>query len=247
MAESTQKNQPERQLSLASILLWILSAIYTYILLFSPPKQLLPGEPIWLIQPQTLVELINESLNFFFILPISNILGFKATLAPVVHPTIEGLFNFAEAWIFMFLPLLLADKRGRKLPQVLIWILAMFLTNVFLSPYMALRAQNQLEVVEAQPNKGLLARVFGGVGLIIGMLAIIWSIIARPEFGDLGMRIQYFWQNLQENRVTIAFCVDLLLFAIFQAILLGEIEPPNSNKRWLRFIPFWGLAVWLII
>jgi hypothetical protein len=247
MAESIQKNQPEVRLNLASILLWILFITYAYILLFSPPKQLFPGEPVWLIQPQTVVEVLNESINFFFILPILNALGFKATIAPVVHPAIEGLFNFAEAWIFMFLPLLLADRQGRKLPKIFTWVFAMFLTNVFLIPYMALRTQTLLEIPENKPSKGLIFRVFGWIGLIVGSTAIVWVMVARPEFGDYTARMGYFIQNIQQNRVSIAFCVDLVLFAIFQAILMGEIEPPNSSTRWLRFIPFWGLAAWLII
>jgi hypothetical protein len=32
-----------------------------------------------------------------------------------------------------------------------------------------------------------------------------------------------------------------------QAVLVGDIEPPESGKRWLRFVPFWGLAVWLVL
>lgn len=43
-----------------STLLWILSVVYIYVLLLSPSGQILPGEPIWAIQPQTLQELWNE-------------------------------------------------------------------------------------------------------------------------------------------------------------------------------------------
>jgi hypothetical protein len=236
-----KSNQPK-----ISALLWILSAAYIYLLLLSPPGQILPAEPIWAVQPETLQELWNESVNFFFVLPILNLMGIQSVIAPTVHPWIEAQFNFAEAWIFMFLPLLLADKRTKGFPKVLIWGLAMFLTNTFLCPYMAIRAIKPKAVTE-EPNKGLLARVFGVIGIIIGGIAIIWGIAARPEFGDLAARYEYFIDDLLNDRVTVAFCVDLLLFTIFQAVLLGEIEPPKSGKRWLRFIPFWGLAVWLLI
>jgi hypothetical protein len=243
----TISNQPQQQPQyqrLISWLFWLISAAYIYVLLLSPPQQILPGEPIWAIQPQTLQELWNQSVNFFFILPILNVLGIKAIPDAIAHPLLESLFNFALAWMFMFLPLLLADPRGYGLPKVLIWGLAMFLTNVFLCPYMAIRATKPPIAVG---NKNLLARVFGWIGLVIGIIALIWSILGRPEFGDISTRGQYFVQSLISDRMTIAFCVDLVFFTVFQAVLMGDIEPQGSNKRWLRFVPFWGLAVWLII
>ncbi|HIK07837.1 MAG TPA: hypothetical protein IGS40_24630 [Trichormus sp. M33_DOE_039] len=246
MAESNQ-HQPQGYQHLTSRLLWILAIVYIYVLLLSPPGQLLPGEPVWAIQPQTLEEIWHESINFFFIVPILNILGWANMPAPVSHPWLESLFNFAEAWMLMFLPLMLADARGRNLPKLLIWGVAMFLTNTFLIPYMAVRATNYSTLAEEKPNQSLLRRVFGTIGLIVGTIAIIWGAIARPEFGDLTQRANYFVQHLMSDRLTIAFCVDLVCFTVFQAILLGDIEPPTSKKRWLRFIPFWGLVVWLVI
>ncbi|HEY9605743.1 MAG TPA: hypothetical protein V6C85_29325 [Allocoleopsis sp.] len=241
--QTRQQDEPQRPLS---IVLWILSAAYIYVLLLSPPGQVLPGEPVWAIQPETLQEIWNESINFFFILPILNAVGINFIQAAIAHPWLEALFNFAEAWMFMFLPLLLADPRGRRLPKLLIWSLAMFLTNTFLIPYMALRLVTPQVQAEDEITKGLIARVFGWTGLIVGSIALIWSVFGRPEFGDFTEKAQYLVQDLMSNRVTIAFCVDLVLFALFQAILLGTIEPRGSGKRWLRFIPFWGLAAWLI-
>jgi hypothetical protein len=52
--------------------------------------------------------------------------------------------------------------------------------------------------------------------------------------------------QLNSSRVVIAFCVDLVLFAIFQIILMGSVIPINNKQRNLRFIPFFGLAIWLI-
>jgi hypothetical protein len=244
MAISNQPQQQPQYQRLMSWLLWLISAAYIYVLLLSPPQQILPGEPIWAIQPQTLQELWNESVNFFFILPILNVIGIKAIPDAIAHPWLESLFNLAIAWMFMFLPLLLADPRGHGLPKLLIWGLGMFLTNTFLCPYMAIRATKPAIAVD---NKKLLAQVFGWIGLIIGIIALIWSVIARPEFGDLRARGQYFVQSLVSDRMTIAFCVDLVFFTVFQAVLMGDIEPPGSRKRWLRFVPFWGLAAWLII
>lgn len=227
-----------------SQLLWGLVVLYVAVLLLSSPDQLLPGEPIWAIKPDTLAEVLSESLNFFFVLPVLSKL-FNIS-APVVHPAAEAFFNFSEAWIFMFLPLMLLDRRGQNLPRVALWGAAMFLTNVFLLPYMAQRLV-QPEVSKEAPQKGKVARIFGAVGLVVGMGAIAWLCLARPEFGSLADRGQYFWQKLTTDRVTIAFCVDLLLFWIFQIWLMGAVIPKDSKEQSLRLVPFWGLAVWLLV
>ncbi len=238
-------NPPQTQL-IISKLLWFLAGTYIYILLCSSPNFILPGEPVWAIQSETIKEVIGESINFFFILPILNILGISLMKSPVVHPAIEAQFNFAEAWIFMFFPLLLADQRVRNFPKIALWSVAMFLTNVFLLPYMALRfKQPTLEKIQ-EHKKGFLDRSFGWIGLIVGIIAIIWLFIGRPEFGDFSQRIQYFITQLQSSRVVIAFAVDMVLFSLFQTILMGAVIPPNSSQRPLRFIPFFGLAFWLI-
>lgn len=246
MAQSNFSKFQQSQ-RLISALFWLLSAIYIYILLLSPPQQLLPGEPIWAVQPETLKEIVNESINFFFILPFLNAVGIESMQAPIVHPWIESLFNFAEAWIFMFLPLLLLDSKGREFPKIIIWSLAMFLTNTFLLPYMAWRFTVTDVQTEETQTKGLLAKIFGLIGLIIGTTSIAWAFLARPEFGDIAARSEFFVQNLMSNRVTIAFCIDVVLFYLFQIILMGSLEPVESPKRGLRFVPFWGLAIWLIL
>lgn len=57
-----------------------------------------------------------------------------------VHPTEEALFNLANAWSMMLLPLMLADtKAPRAVNKWGLWVGTMFLTNVFFLPYMALR------------------------------------------------------------------------------------------------------------
>ncbi|NER32318.1 MAG: hypothetical protein F6J89_33150, partial [Symploca sp. SIO1C4] len=73
------------------------------------------------------------------------------------------------------------------------------------------------------------------------------GFVGRPEFGDLAQRGQYFGEQLLTNRVTLAFCIDLVLFSIFQAVLLRAVNPSQSKRRWLSYIPFWGLAAWLIM
>ncbi|NEP02988.1 MAG: nuclear transport factor 2 family protein [Symploca sp. SIO2E9] len=242
--QSTEVELSERRLS---VWLWMLSAAYIYILLLSPPGQIVPGEPAWAIQPETLKEIFDESLNFFFILPVLNAVGINYINSPTLHPVLEALFNFAEAWIFMFLPLMLLDCRVSNLPKLPIWSMAMFLTNAIICPYMALRQGKPLPQAQDETQKGLLARVFGWIGLIVGTIALAWGFVGRPEFGDLAQRGQYFGEQLLTNRVTLAFCIDLVLLSIFQAVLLRAVNSSQSKRRWLSYIPFWGLAAWLII
>ncbi|MFO8040194.1 MAG: nuclear transport factor 2 family protein [Sodalinema sp.] len=228
-----------------SLALGIFTVIYLAVLILSPKDLLLPGDPLWALQPETIQELLDESLNFFFVVPIANLLGLTVIPAPSVHPVTQAFFNFAEAWIFMFLPLLLADPRGDRLPRRFIWLGAMFLTNIFLLPYMALRGVTAPDP-EASQGKGWLARSFGWTGLLVGAIAVVW-FVAVGDVGDLGQRLGFFWEMLRGDRVTIAFALDIVLFSVFQVIILGGILPPSHPQRKLRWIPFWGLGVWLVL
>jgi hypothetical protein len=231
-----------------TILLWLLTLTYLSTLLLAP-SNLIPGEPAWAIQPHTWQEVIKESTNFFFILPIANALGIHWMWAPIVHPVTQALFNFAEAWIFMFLPLLLLEQRGPAFPRWLLWSLALFFTNILLAPFMALRSGNPTpQVPEAEKigkNRGL-SRLFGAIGLVVGTISIGWFGFGSPEFGGFPERIDYFGRQITSDRLFLAFCADLTLFALFQAILLRAIEP-DQRKRWLGLIPFGGLGIWLFL
>ncbi len=247
--KTIQKKSPSdrptgKSRSFLSFVFWLMASAYIYVLLLSPPGQLVPGEPAWAMRPETIQEILNESLNFFLILPLLNLTGLHYIEAPTVHPILEALFNFAEAWIFMFLPLLLADRSTAHLPKILIWSMAMFGTNAVLTPYMALRYSAPIPPALEETDKGGLASIFGWIGLSVGIIALIWGFVGRPEFGDLAERMKYLVEQVMTDRVTLAFCVDLMLFSVFQALLLGAV---NSRIGWLRFVPFWGLAVWLIV
>ncbi|MEM6253519.1 MAG: nuclear transport factor 2 family protein [Cyanobacteria bacterium P01_D01_bin.156] len=225
--------------------LWLATAIYVGLLLLSPPGWL-PGEPVWAIQVQTLQEILDESLNFFFILPLLNLLGIHYLQAPVVHPASQGFFNLAEAWIFMFLPLMLWDKRSQHLPHVWFWGGAMFLTNVFLMPYMALRL-NRAPEAQSVASKGRLARIFGAVGLTVGTFAVGWFFLNQPDVGGAFSRIEYLRHQIFTERVTLAFTVDIGLFWLFQMWLMGSTIAVGERLRVLRFVPFWGLGIWLVV
>jgi hypothetical protein len=273
-----------------SLLLWFATIGYIAMLLLAPPN-LLPGEPVWAIRPETIDEVLGESLNFFFVLPLLNAIGVHLMEAATLHPASEAFFNFSEAWIFMFLPLLWADAKGDRLPRTAIWGGAMFLTNIFLMPYMALRLRTEtadvVDVVESeiqseiqseippeippesesgipskrertinsqntnliQPtrSKGTIAQIFGWVGIVVGSIAVSWVVFARPEFGSLTDRGAFWLGQLTHDRVTLAFFCDIWLFWVFQIWLIGDIEPLASPIRNLRWLPFWGLAFWLVL
>ncbi|EKV03781.1 hypothetical protein Lepto7375DRAFT_6095 [Leptolyngbya sp. PCC 7375] len=243
--ESTLPTSKQESVSLCR-LLWVATIVYVGLLLLSPPNWL-PGEPIWAIHPDTIQEITNESLNFFFILPLLNLAGVSYLQAPMVNPAAQGFFNLAEAWIFMFLPLMMMDERSQRLPKLMVWGLAMFFTNVFLMPYMALRLQQPVPETKLEPTKGILARFFGALGLTVGNLAIIWFCLNRPELGGALSRFSHLGEQITHNRVTLAFVVDIALFWVFQSWLMGAVMPVGERLRGLRFIPFWGLAIWLLV
>jgi hypothetical protein len=226
------------------------AAVYVYLLFISPSGGLMPGDPAWAIKPEDLQEVIGESINFFFILPILNMLGISGNgilEAPIVNPVAESVFNINEAYIFMFLPLLLMDRRGREnLPTVTMWGLGMFLTNSMVLSYLAVRA---ITPTAGPPDsKSPLARPFGITGAVVFMVAIIWFFVGRPDVGgDLTERVAFFQQIITHQRASFSYLLDSALFYMAQIILIGAVDSEESSKRWLRFVPFWGLAAWLII
>ncbi len=230
---------------LISSALWLLWVVYMGLLFLSPSGWIVPGDPPWGIQPETIQELINESIDFFFIASLFDAIAPFDLQIPWVHPVSEALFNFALAWMFAFLPLLLADRLGDRLPKRLIWVAAMFLTNVFLLPYMALRQESSDPEPPVFEKKYW--RSLGWISLVVGTVAIVWGCFAHPEVGNLTARVAYFGELVRHDRVTVAFCVDLLLFWIFQVILLRSIAPCDRPRRWLHFLPFWGAIEWILL
>ena len=123
----------------------------------------------------------------------------------------------------------------------------MFLTKVFLMPYMAARLLQDPPEAAVSLSKGPLAKLFGLIGLGVGLLAMVWICLVQPDLGGFPERATYFTEQVAKNRVTLAFCVDLVLFYIFQVWLMGAIIQAGDKTRGLRFVPFWGLAIWLIV
>lgn len=264
--ESDVKNI-ERTITPAAVAFGLAGAAYWYILLLSPPfsmmpsAALLPGEPMWAVAPDTLSEVVAESTDFFFVLPLLNNLGINFMQAPDVHPVSLGFFNACEAYALLLLPLLLrqAKKRGTSTNVLPVWSAAMFLTNAILLPYFAVAKSEEGTASSDDGSNAPLSpaaeRAFGIGGLAVGALSVYWTLAANPELGgSLADRASY-WSSLVAldpsgggSRVTIAFLVDAALFYAWQVWLMGELadEKPEKQTSVLRFVPFAGLALWLL-
>mmetsp|Transcript_39142 Transcript_39142/g.83822 ORF Transcript_39142/g.83822 Transcript_39142/m.83822 type:complete len:205 (-) Transcript_39142:3-617(-) len=73
-----------------SVFLWLVAAGYVSWLILSPPNLLAPGEPIWAIKPETLQEVIDESVNFFYVDIALDALGVSPLPSPVCNPVSEA-------------------------------------------------------------------------------------------------------------------------------------------------------------
>ena len=260
--------------------LWAAAATYWYVLLLSPPFAPVPGYPGWAISPEVLQDVINSSVQFFFILQGLNEAGItfagNATDFPV-QPETLAVFNFAEAFVFMLFPVLLMDKtklgkeKGGELKTTTFWSMSMFLTNATLLPYFATRAKSigenrkedetstyvsdDVEIIHEEARtregregkKGLLSKGFGIYGLLVGMYSLWYfanGYVPSGEERNLVERWTYYVQTLHEDRVSVAFTCDIVLFYLWQIYFTKKVDPNCSATD--RFLPFFGLAGWLI-
>lgn len=222
---------------------------------------LLQGDPVWAISPATITGVLDLSFNFFYVLPLLNLLGFHLLEAAAVHPTDEALFNFVLGWALLFAPLIFTDRKRDRFPGSLdvFWLASMFLTNTFLIPYMAIRLRKIPEPQKPMESTGL-QRAFTGekgsrwvaaTGAAVGLLSIVWFAIGRSGegYGDLADRWSYWVDTLSKDRPTYAFIWDLCCYTVFQPWLVGDnLENVRADKKdlvkKLRFVPYVGLIVY---
>jgi hypothetical protein len=138
--------------------------------------------------------------------------------APAVHPVTLGVFNFAEAFIFMLLPLMLMTRKGRDLPTVKAWSVAMFLTNALMLPYLGARAGQPASVEWARAKadgtaegiaevargeKGPSPRRSGSpASASASCLCTGRCSRTRRSGGDLAQRFSYLGTLVTEDRVS---------------------------------------------
>lgn len=254
--------------------LWFAFAVYLYFLILGTE---LPGQPIWLIKPETLSRIADESLDFFFVTPIlHDVFGVSFAPAPPVHPVDLSLFNFVNAWSLMWLGILATDSRAVSQPLGPFWASQMLLTNLFLLPWMATRAAPPPDV--SPPPPPLSSRLpsplaaaassplLGVTGGVVGALCVVWALFADPPgigAGDLSDRLAFARGLLTTDRVSLAFAIDCLIYSAAQAWMIGEeydlLSMRNEGKnggggtssslppRALAYVPFFGMAAWLAL
>jgi len=149
-------------------------------------------------------------------------------------------FNLAESWIFAVLPALWKDKRRIARPLLFIlWLtLGINLTNAFLAPYLLLTElrTDSSSLPERRKNR-IVSAVFGSIATAVIGYALYQGVRAVSvkdwmKFAELA----------RTGRTYLAFCIDIVLFSVFQPLLLGRI---NGKTRPIDCVPFVGLIAWL--
>lgn len=245
--------------------LWLLAGVYVFWLFILPYA---PGDPIWAIKLDTIMMILDLSLNFLFVVPLTNLFGIHILESPAVHPTAEALFNLVMGWSIMFAPLLFTDGRRTRYggSLVALWGIQMLLTNTVLIPYMAIRLnyKNSLDDVSSETGSVKLdlggvqkvmvsgAKVVGVVCGAVGLISILWFFLGRADegFGNFSDRWTFFLEYLSSDRLGYAFVWDICLYSVFQPWLIGDnLDKVDKSKSevvgYLRYIPYLGLVAYL--
>ncbi|GMH40577.1 hypothetical protein BSKO_08481 [Bryopsis sp. KO-2023] len=229
-----------KKLPIAAGAMWLFYAAYLgYVILGTSA----PGNAAWQITPENLQSVLNDSMNIFFLVPFLNWVGVPFAPELVENPVDEAVFNLVAAWGLMFLPLILTDPEGYKMKDTTKWSLwtgLWFLTNIFFIPYLALRLQPSETPPTPPPELPSWSPLVGATGFFVGNLCLIWGALGRPEFGDLGARITHAVEAYGSDRVFFAFCVDTVLYSIFQTVMM-----PKAPAKF-RYVPFFGMAAYLL-
>jgi hypothetical protein len=89
-----------------------------------------PGNAVWQTSTESLRDVLNESINFFYVNVALNWAGITLIPSVASHPVSEALFNFVNSWSLMFWPLMLDDPNGNRVRNRFpLWVGTMFLTN----------------------------------------------------------------------------------------------------------------------
>ena len=230
---------------------WAAWAAYMGIVLFSEGG-IAPGNSALHTEPETIAEALNLSLNFWFVLPT-----LIPSIAPVVDPSLEALFNVLIAWALCFFGFAI-DERENEYPGGMLPYLtgALFLTNVFFLPMIALRSpkaqpSGDTTALQRLGESRLAAFAFG---IVVPLLAVCWFGFGRADAFEPGFEAR--WASLTQlvgtDRLAFSFAADLFVFALFQGVLV----PSDAERRGVdanapgalaaRFVPFFGLVAWLL-
>lgn len=221
-----------------------------------------PGANVFHMTSETFHEVINLSINFWLLLPIT-----FPQWSPVVHPTLEGVFNFILIWSLLFAGFLIDGKRpneasGRERNDMNIVVAGMqFLTNAFYLPYLFSREEKRIELSFSN-NLGSLERFFESKALPVfggfaGILFIWWSLYGRyDDYGSISERLESFQQLVSQDRLSFSFLFDGFFYALFQGWLIQDDVNRRTNSsssdslplsaKLGQFIPFFGLVIYFL-
>ena len=237
---------PPRPVALAA-----LATYFGYFFLSDVP----PGPNVFATGPEFISSVIDLSLNFFFVLPLT-----QPDLAPVCDPMYEAIFNTAIAFSLLFLGFVTDGRRSNGSNGFAPYLAAMpFATNLAYLAYLGLRPVED-DGSDDSAELTWLEQLGESPALpiaLVGMLALSlgWGFLARPEFGPLAERGALLSSLLGTERLAYALTGDCLFFALFQGWLLAddlarrEALPDDERARLLligRFVPYLGLAYYLL-
>ena len=212
------------------------------------------GELCGISLPVT-IEAIQLSINFWFVTPL-----IFPSMAPVLHPALEALFNIVVAWGSLFV-CFLSDGRRQKVPMLPFMVGTAFLTNVFYLPYLGLREENPSLLPPMDENDQKLVDFGESKAVPLVLIAVFaasmaWGAVARGgagEYGDIATRFSALQDMvLHTDRLAHSFMIDSLTFWAFQ----GWLVPDDMKRRNFedstallvaRVIPFFGLAYYLLV
>jgi hypothetical protein len=213
-----------------------------YLLLSDAP----PGESLLRVQPDTLREAWDLSLNFWFVLPLV-----WPDAAPSLNPVLEALFNGVVAWGLLFWGFLV-DDRHQRWPMVPFLVGMAFLTNVFYLPWLALRCRNSrpVQLPLTRLERWTESRWLPGIIATVAIAAVGWALWGRPDWDGSGDRWGDFWTLLGRDRLAYSFGVDAIVFGLFQGWLVtDDMARRQWHQPWLlwtaRLLPFVGLLIYL--
>lgn len=238
---------------------WAAWAAYIGIVLLSEGG-IAPGNSALHTEPATIIEAVDLSLNFWFVLPT-----IASGLAPYVDPSLEAFFNVLICYALLFFGFTADERENEYTPGGMVPYLtgALFLTNVFYLPMLAIRtprtpadraASEALPLTPLQrlAESKLIAAV---VGIAVPLLALGWLGYGRAELvptTGLEARVSALVNLVQTDRLAFSFFVDYLVFAAFQGALVQDdarrrgVDVQAAGVRAAQYVPFAGLVGWLL-
>lgn len=107
-----------KELPLATGTVFLLYIAYLAFVIFGDAA---PGNSAFNTSPESIQAIVNESVNFFYVVPFLNLIGVPLIPKLVGNPVDEAIFNIIGAWGLMFLPLMLADKSTNRMKDSTKW------------------------------------------------------------------------------------------------------------------------------